>query len=222
MAAGSGDRVFVHGAEHYAVSFQKLLQQGLVVEQRLDIVGLFHLAEVHAPEARAHEHAAPHDTGIDVEPAQVADFDPGVSCRWRARRPRAARPADRASGQSAQLLEDHVREDDPGDVELARADGGHLPVQDGDGPEVLVQDVADPRITPHQNGFGGGHVGGEVLPSQVRARSTNSERPIPGTQNSYQSFSQPKCRRNAVSPGGSASARKLNVLSALGSNAVSR
>ena len=57
---------------------------------------------------------------------------------------------------------------------------------------------------------------GKLSSSQASARSTSGERPMPGTANSYQSLSQPKWRRSAVSPGGSTSARNPNVLSALG------
>ena len=37
-----------------------------------------------------------------------------------------------------------------------------------------------------------------------------------GTANSYQSLSQPKCRRSGLGPGGSISERKPNVFSASG------
>ena len=38
----------------------------------------------------------------------------------------------------------------------------HLPVQHGDRPETVVQDVADARVAPHQDGIGGGDVRGPV------------------------------------------------------------
>ena len=47
-----------------------------------------------------------------------------------------------------QVLEEAVDEDHPGDVDLARAVAGHLPVEHGDGAMVSIHHVADPGIAP--------------------------------------------------------------------------
>jgi hypothetical protein len=59
------------------------------------------------------------------------------------------------AGQSEQrrdVLETAVRVDEPGEVDLARTDTGHLPVEDGGRREVLVDDVADARVAPADDG----------------------------------------------------------------------
>ena len=53
-------------------------------------------------------------------------------------------------------LEDAVREHQPGEVHLARADGGHLPVEDADRLEVAVEHVADPGVAPAEHRVGAG------------------------------------------------------------------
>ena len=65
-------------------------------------------------------------------------------------------------GQAGELLKDHVREDDPGDVHLPRPEHRHLPVQHGNRPEVGVQHIADAGVAPHQHRIRGGDVGGPV------------------------------------------------------------
>ena len=54
-----------------------------------------------------------------------------------------------------------MQEHEPGQVELARAERGHLPVEHGDGLEVLVHHVADACVAPAEHV--GPAVGGPVL-----------------------------------------------------------
>ena len=56
-------------------------------------------------------------------------------------------------------------EHQPGEVHLARADGGHLPVEDSDRLEVPVEHVADPGVTPAEHGVGTGR-GASLEPCQ--------------------------------------------------------
>ena len=141
-----------------------------MVEQRLDVLGLLHLPEVHAARPGAHEHAAPDHPGVDVEPPQVAQFHTGQLLVGRADVLLAHDLRQtRHPGQAGEFLKDHVREDDPRHVQLARAERRHLPVQHRDRAEVLVEHVADPRVTPGQHRLPGGDVGGEVVFQPLQA-----------------------------------------------------
>ena len=67
------------------------------------------------------------------------------------------------------------------------------------------------RESPHAStGVVAATSAGKLSANQPNACSTSSERPISGTENSYQSLSQPKCLANGVSPGGSDSDRNAN------------
>ena len=118
-------------------------------------------------------------------PVQVADLDAGARLVGRlhvllaqeVRHPgQLQHPGDR--------LEDLVGEDDPGQVELARADRGHLPVQDADRLEVAVEHVADPGVAPAQHGLvGAGQVGLEPVETaldQRRAAEVGDREVVPG------------------------------------------
>ena len=127
---GPGDRLrdlvhreFVHRSEHqYALSPMSRFEQRAVVEQRFDVVGLLDLAEAHPPRAGPHEHARPDHAGVHVEPVQVAQLDSGELAVGGADIVLAHEVGQAGhAGQAGELLKDHVREDDPRDVHLARA-----------------------------------------------------------------------------------------------------
>ena len=64
--------------------------------------------------------------------------------------------------KAGEFLEDHVREHHPRGVHLARAQRRHLPVEHGDGLEVLVEHVAHPGVAPDEHRLRGRDVLGPV------------------------------------------------------------
>jgi hypothetical protein len=53
---------------------------------------------------------------------------------------------------AGEILEDPVGVDEPGDVQLAGPERGHLPVEDGGGGEAVVEHVADAGVAPGEDG----------------------------------------------------------------------
>ena len=95
----------------------------------------------------------------------------------------------RQAGQAGELLKNHVREYDPRDIHFARPEHRHLPVQDGDRPEVGVQHVTDAGVAPNQHRIRGRDVGGPIRLEpvqrsleQLRAADVGDGELVPGLQ----------------------------------------
>ena len=116
-------------------------------------------------------------------------------------------------------LEDAVREHQPGEVQLARAERGHLPVEDGDRLEVAVDDVADPGVAPAQHRSS--VPVGALASSHARPRSMSGERPPSATAKSYQARVRARFARSGASPAWCGS-RKANVARRPGCRAARR
>ena len=180
-----------------------------MVEQRLDIVGLFDLAEPHPAGNCPHEHARPDHAGVHVEPLQVTEFDPGVlgvagRPRHDERQPGQAGQADRKTMWAKMI---HATSISGG------PERGHFPVKHGGRPEPVVKDASRCASRPTPG------------PDRRRRRPRASSTPASPagtlhqrsrcTAKSYQDFSQFRLRRNAF--GSDPSERKPKVFSGSGS-----
>ena len=174
------------GSDHLRrlTSCEQAVHQRLVVEERLHVVGLLDLAEAHLPGAGAHEDDAPLG-GVETwyqcrSPSSTPVFSVYAATHvLLAHEVRHARHLE----HRGQRLEDLVGEDHPRHVHLARAEGRHLPVEDGDGLEVAVDHVADPRVAPAEHGLVGvGQVGlepGQRALDELRATAVGHRELVP-------------------------------------------
>src|SRR4051812_7477737 len=123
-----------------------------VVDELLRIRRLLALPEVRLPLAGTKEDDAPLQRGVATVEVEVARRVAGnglVVAAHLLGAQEAGHPLDAERGR--ELLEHLVREDEPGDVKLARSETGHLPVEQRRRAEVAVDDVADARVTPRQD-----------------------------------------------------------------------
>src|SRR3954454_17155038 len=123
-----------------------------VVDELLRIRRLLALPEVRLALTRAKEDDAPLQSGVatvEVEVAWRMSGDALVMGAHVVGAQEVRHPLD--AERRRELLEHLVREDEPGDVQLARPETGHLPVEQRGRAEVAVDDVADARVTPRQH-----------------------------------------------------------------------
>ena len=153
-----------------------------VVEHGLDIVGLFDLAEVHPPRPCQNTQHQDH-TGVDVEPAQVAEFQPRsatdrvvrISPPQHAGSPQRRQTTSPENTMCAKMI--HASSSVGRRVAI-------LPVEDGDGPESSYGTLPI-RESPHDSTGSAvaASVGRSSPPATPGARSTSGERRRRGTAN---------------------------------------
>ena len=124
-----------------------------MADEVVDVVRHLLRAEVHGTQSGAYEHDAPLHGGegrVEVEMTRGVPgerFVGGGHVLGLQKMRHAAELEHRCEG-----FEHPVRVGEPRQVELARSERRHLPVEDRARPEAAVHDVADTRVAPADNG----------------------------------------------------------------------